>query len=122
LHPAGQPRRRVRVTVPISDTLEWLRFAATIITPFAVVALTIFVASRNRKREALTEKMDELLEKIEENEKNCRDDIRAVAVQAQAFQREVYGFQEKVASTYSSRGELFEILRDLRNEIRNRMP
>lgn len=104
--------------VAIPETLELIRFVATIITPFAVVGLTVFVASRNKKREALTEKMDELLEKIEENEKNCRDDINAVAVQARAFQQDIYKYQEVIASKYPPRAEITEAIRDLRNEIR----
>lgn len=106
------------VTATPTETLEWLRFLATIVTPFALLWLSIVVASRKKLREAadqklndITAKMERLSAQVEHGREECREDIQAVVAQVASFQRDV-------AERYPPRREFEEGLRSIREEIR----
>lgn len=100
------------------ESLEWVRFAATIITPFAVLWLGILFASRRKLREAADEKLEDLTEKLERlsgqinmGREECREDINALRAQ-------LAGFQRDVAERYPPRREYEDGLKGIREEIR----
>lgn len=93
------------------DVFELIRFAATIVTPFAVLWLGIRSASRKRLMETIDAKIEKLGQQVEAGKEECREDINAVTVQVAAFQREV-------AERYPLRRELEDGFKSLREDIR----
>lgn len=98
-----------------AEILEWLRFAATIATPFAVMGLGFWISARAASRKALMEQIDKKIEamakQIADGNEECRSDIRAIVVQVSAFQREV-------AERYPLRQQVETALAALRDDMR----
>lgn len=95
--------------------LEWLRFGATIATPFAVLGLGAWISARAASRKTLMEQIDKKIEaltkQVADGNEECRGDIRAIVVQVSAFQREV-------AERYPLRQQVEKALDALRDDMR----
>lgn len=100
---------------PTVDILEWMRFGATIITPFAVMGLGFWISARAASRKTLMEtierKIEALSTKLDRGREECREDIQAMVAQVSAFQQEV-------AKNYPVRRELEDGLSGIREDIR----
>ena len=78
----------------------------------AVLWLGIRAANRKKLMESIDTKLEDMSKDVRAGQEECREDVRAVAVQFGAFQREV-------ASDYPKRSEIFEGLKEIRQEIRD---
>jgi hypothetical protein len=71
----------------VTDNLEWLRFIATIITPFVVFGLGILSISRKEILKTLDTKINELRDDFDAHRKECDQGARAILIQMAEYPR-----------------------------------
>lgn len=87
----------------VPDVLEWARFLASIVTPFAVFWLGVMVFNRRATMENIDKKISDIRKEIADGRTECREDIQAMMQQM---------------AEYPRRNELNEAVKDLRADIR----
>lgn len=87
----------------VTDTLEWLRFIATIITPFAVLGLGGLSLSRREVLKTMDGKINDLRDDFDTHRKECDQGARAILIQM---------------AEYPRREELQAAVRDLKADFR----
>jgi hypothetical protein len=87
----------------VADNLEWLRFIATIITPFVVFGLGVLSISRREILKALDTKINELRDDFDIHRKECDQGARAILIQM---------------AEYPRREELQAAVRDIKDDFR----
>jgi hypothetical protein len=93
--------------VTLAETLEFVRFAATIVTPFAVFWLGVMVANRKATIDEIKTRLSEMQKDVSGGRTECREDIQAMMQQM---------------AEYPRRSELHDAIRDLRQDIRSGQP
>jgi hypothetical protein len=71
----------------VTDNLEWLRFIATIVTPFAVFGLGVLSISRREIIKTLDGKINELRTDFDAHRKECDQGARAILIQMAEYPR-----------------------------------
>jgi hypothetical protein len=71
----------------VTDNLEWLRFIATIVTPFAVFGLGVLSISRREIIKTLDGKINELRTDFDMHRKECDQGARAILIQMAEYPR-----------------------------------
>lgn len=97
--------------------LEWARFLATIVTPFAVFWLGALSIKRKEIVTGIDKKLEEMRKEIADNRQECREDTAALTAQLASFQQENSTFQRTIVGDYVKRSEIQDGFRELRNEI-----
>jgi hypothetical protein len=71
----------------VTDTLEWLKFIASIITPFVVFGLGILSISRREILKTLDTKINDLRNDFDIHRKECDQGARAILIQMAEYPR-----------------------------------
>jgi hypothetical protein len=71
----------------VTDNLEWLRFIATIVTPFVVFGLGVLSISRREILKTLDTKINELRNDFDIHRKECDQGGRAILIQMAEYPR-----------------------------------
>jgi hypothetical protein len=71
----------------VTDSLEWLKFIASIITPFVVFGLGILSISRREILKTLDTKINELRNDFDIHRKECDQGARAILIQMAEYPR-----------------------------------
>lgn len=71
----------------VIDNLEWLRFIATIVTPFIVFGLGVLSISRREILKNMDNKINELRTDFDLHRKECDQGARAILIQMAEYPR-----------------------------------